>query len=177
MLVVLVIITSLLGVLYPALQAARERARATTCQNNMRQLLTAMRLFLDASNYPPTQNTWPVELLPWLEEKDTLSTIRDGRGNVPRPSVFACPSHPDYRDVAANVETNLYVLVVWRLANPKNLATLTFHDRATDIAPPAIRRWTMGPEMSLDDANREVNRFTGPHAGGGTLRSASISVY
>lgn len=86
LLVVIAIIGSLVALLLPAVQAARESARRTQCRNNLRQLGIAMALHANASGAfpigclgnrgdftvsPPVLArfiSWNVQLLPFLEE-------------------------------------------------------------------------------------------------------------
>jgi prepilin-type N-terminal cleavage/methylation domain-containing protein len=80
LLVVIAIIGTLVGLLLPAVQAARESARATQCRNNMKQIGLALQNFHDArQNFPyggrlPVTNSnqgnwnWRVDILPFMEE-------------------------------------------------------------------------------------------------------------
>ncbi|MFM8702528.1 MAG: type II secretion system protein, partial [Planctomycetia bacterium] len=54
LLVVIAIISTLVGLLLPAVQAARESGRRTSCANNVRQLATACQQHLEAQGHFPT---------------------------------------------------------------------------------------------------------------------------
>ncbi|HKQ48425.1 MAG TPA: type II secretion system protein [Phycisphaerae bacterium] len=66
--VVIGIIAVLIGILIPVLSAARSRGRMTACSNNLRQLMLAMRSYLDANadlyphaTYMPSISPLPIE--------------------------------------------------------------------------------------------------------------------
>lgn len=95
LLVVIAIIATLVGLLLPAVQSARESARRSICQSNMRQLGLAFIVFADARRYLPaacyttnsaktskfpkppegnvsrTEHSWRVLVMPYLEEKQS----------------------------------------------------------------------------------------------------------
>jgi prepilin-type N-terminal cleavage/methylation domain-containing protein len=127
LLVVIAIIGTLVGLLLPAVQVARESARASACRNTLKQLGVALHNHIDArKTFPflalhvpsPTNNViWSgvVPLLPYLEEQrfydslnyagnDTTSaaTYRD----VP---LFRCPSDRAFR---AGQRQNNYSLCI-----------------------------------------------------------------
>src|SRR5262245_11505629 len=53
LLVVIAIIGMLIALLLPAVQAAREAGRRTSCKNNMRQVALAVQLFHDGTQMLP----------------------------------------------------------------------------------------------------------------------------
>lgn len=110
LLVVITIIAVLMGLLLPAVQAAREGGRRTVCQNNLYQLsFAAVRHEGQFGFMPGWRNpgpatsgssSWPVMILPFIERNDIYRTIASSTNSVPPAgtgvfvTTFVCPSSP-----------------------------------------------------------------------------------
>ena len=96
LLVVIAIIGTLVGLLLPAVQAARESARRTTCTNTMKQIGLAMHMHHDnkgklpfASNvntasgvWAPVFWTWSVDVMPFVEMNEVFTLIDKSKSIV-----------------------------------------------------------------------------------------------
>ena len=97
LLVVIAVIGILMGLLLPAIQAARESGRRTACMSNAYQLGMAVNRFdQDKGRVPCWQESfsgnyasWPVALLPYIERNDLYSSWV---GSNVRVNLFLCPS-------------------------------------------------------------------------------------
>ena len=115
MLVVIAIIVTLIGLLLPAIQAARSAAQSTQCQSNLRQLGLAITEYRDQNGaypqyraeYPPITNAYGVyrprwqwimasQLGGWAQNPDVITaagTADTTYTNVPLDNkIFVCPS-------------------------------------------------------------------------------------
>ncbi|TVP94573.1 MAG: DUF1559 domain-containing protein [Planctomycetaceae bacterium] len=118
LLVVIAIIGIMVGLLLPAVQAAREAARRMQCQNNLKQVGLALHSFHDAHNKFPLNNPrvarpsdglffverpWSLELLPYLEQtalydqwEKKFGFLEGINGTLVTTviPVYGCPSSP-----------------------------------------------------------------------------------
>jgi prepilin-type N-terminal cleavage/methylation domain-containing protein len=83
LLVVIAIIGTLVGLLLPAVQSAREAARRSSCSNNLKQLGLACHTFLEQRRtFPPGavgflyDYSWIVMILPGIEEQKVYDSSR-----------------------------------------------------------------------------------------------------
>lgn len=109
LLVVIAIIGLLVALLLPAIQSAREAARRSQCQNNLKQIGIAMQTHLDTKKvFPSGRNrtdqlavSWAFSLLPYMEEGSVFSAHKDKVRNDDQVNAqamrtpietYACPS-------------------------------------------------------------------------------------
>ena len=89
LLVVIAIIAILIALLLPAVQQAREAARRTQCQNNMKQLGIALHNYHDTIGVFPfgfdeRETLWSAMILPQIEQANLYNTLiwqESGPGN------------------------------------------------------------------------------------------------
>jgi len=111
LLVVIAIIATLIGLLLPAVQSAREAARGSACKNHMRQWGIGMHTFSSAKGYFPhgAQNvgfyhTWVTEIWPFVEQQTLSDNFSfklafTSTANLPIVAtvvpLYYCPSDPN----------------------------------------------------------------------------------
>lgn len=117
LLTVIAIVGAMVGLLLPAVQAARESARLTQCQNNLRQIgLATLQFEVTRGAFPParlrsrsysaaetcetTQPSWLARILPYLEQANAGQQWKfndpyeshDAALREFEPTVFVCAS-------------------------------------------------------------------------------------
>ncbi len=120
LLVVIAIIATLIGLLLPAVQSAREASRRSSCTNNVRQLAVGLLTFHDAKGSFPGHSSpggeigvsWLCMLLPQIEQSTLFGDVdvsapafaagqnsnrKLGRHRI---GTFLCPSYQSDRSVS-----------------------------------------------------------------------------
>ena len=116
LLVVIAIIGILVAVLLPAVQSAREAARRSSCQNNLKQISLAAHNYHDTYGYLPPASTAPslagssgfAAVLPFFEQSNLYKLYDFSKGNSDpanmaavsqRIPTYLCPSNVFARSV------------------------------------------------------------------------------
>lgn len=163
-LVVLAILGVLIGLLLPAVGAARQRANETVCKNNLKQTnLAVAQLFEAQKRLPAPGNSgvvggWTTDVLPYLDQKNLRDRVTPG-GPISaapdfllrQPRIFTCPvSAAGDPPGAAGMDHAHYLLVPVAGGQTYNVI-----DAPLDVRVP----WASGPQMAFADVVRRV----GPH--------------
>jgi hypothetical protein len=165
--IVLGILAVLIGLLLPAVQASRERARESVCQNNLHQLNVALAHYsesqrkLPAANRPDVVGGWTIEILPYVEESNLEQRIQRGIAVSDAPDflreppvIFRCPVRESLDDPSSlAMRPSHYVFVPYGRRESFEL-----YDSPFDHSVP----WAAGPELTP----AEIQRQTGPHHDG-----------
>src|SRR5687767_78929 len=109
LLVVIAIIGVLVALLLPAVQAAREAARRSSCANNLHQIALGIHNFESAHGTLPTSNqnpvhNWGAQILPYMEQKPladiydytvNFSAVQNRTAVQTHLKYYQCPSTPE----------------------------------------------------------------------------------
>jgi prepilin-type N-terminal cleavage/methylation domain-containing protein len=150
LLIVIAIIGVLMGLLLPAIQAARERSRMAQCSNNLRELALAVKNLTTSKGsgeYPGWADEvkratdvlavpWTFALLSRIDEETLREQILNGDVSIdapPKISLFMCPS-----DASTNATIGLLTYVInsgmFDSMNPRGLNGLKSDLKANGVA-------------------------------------------
>ena len=121
LLVVISIIALLMGVLLPALTAARKQAQATVCRSNLRQIGIALNFYAEAWNWfvprgtGSSGNTWFQQVMPYLGGRQKMVDFKDVK-------MYRCPSYPNKNQPIC------YVINGWRFTSPSDTTGTTIEE-------------------------------------------------
>jgi prepilin-type N-terminal cleavage/methylation domain-containing protein/prepilin-type processing-associated H-X9-DG protein len=99
--VVLAIIAILAALVLPTISVAKNRAKRTTCLNNLHQINLGVRMYCDDSDdrTPATQYTGGMTNLPWIAYKELMKNYVGLHGvSSPQDKIFSCPADTFYYD-------------------------------------------------------------------------------
>jgi prepilin-type processing-associated H-X9-DG protein len=100
-----------MGVLLPALTAARRQGQATVCRSNLRQIGIAVNFYVEAYNFfiprgtGSSGNTWFQFIMPYLGGRQNMVDFKDVK-------TYRCPAYPNKNQPIC------YVVNGWRFASP-----------------------------------------------------------
>jgi hypothetical protein len=177
LLVVLFIMGIMMGLLLPALQGARNRAHATVCENNVRQLALALSRFDDVKRKFPAPGEWTIVVLPWIEQRPLADAIKynaDPGGKYPRPPLMKCPMQEDFDSRLASIGYCHYVLVVDRYENGLMERGWEIQDRPLLDNDSSEPPWYVGPEIRYSVQAELFANPVGPHPSGLYMTSSGL---
>ncbi|MCE5315059.1 MAG: prepilin-type N-terminal cleavage/methylation domain-containing protein [Armatimonadota bacterium] len=125
LLVVIAIIAILAAILFPAFTSAKEKARQTSCLNNMMQLAKGFRMYLDSNNsrYPSTapgdaSSASPYAASGWVYFYSGATKVDVTRGAlfqyVKNASVYVCPSDTHNKTTGFGLSYSMSYAFMWK---------------------------------------------------------------
>ncbi len=187
LLVVITIIGMLMAILLPAVQAAREAGRRTTCMNNQKNLAVAAILYQASMGHFPScvtlvggkDATWVVSLFPYMERKLEWKKWTAGKGEPLYIKLMVCPSDPpDETDNAplsfvVNTEIFRYGLkgvTIFYVSDHDGTATTLLFSENYIGAVSGGRSWfesTEAEEIGFNTDEESMGQNVGSNHGGG----------
>jgi prepilin-type N-terminal cleavage/methylation domain-containing protein/prepilin-type processing-associated H-X9-DG protein len=164
LLVVIAIIAILAAILFPVFAQAREKARQSVCSSNLKQLGTAIMLYVqDYDESYPCYSTWPSEAVHWYEMIDPYVKGRDFKS-----SIYSCPSI-EKRVLGGNTSSGYGVNYLHVIQYPAPFDAgykkeLKWWDSSLHVGPATMARLARPADIiMIADAEQDC----GPEKGGG----------
>ncbi len=187
LLVVIAIIGTLVGLLLPAVQVARESARRSSCSNNMKQQALAILNFADANNgrFPSVISqggTWQhghgstiwVRLLPFVEYSEVYVKL------YPEGNFLLGTGSGSYRRTNEHVSALSGVKVPAYTCPSSPFDVSLYTETRSPAATPAsysVQRGSYVPVCgAIDGSPRDNTNAKGPVAGSGVFGPISVGV-
>ena len=188
LLVVIAVIAILAGVLLPALNSAREKAYQSNCSGNMKQLGTAIMMYVNDSSDCYPSRYYAREIAPYVSAGiDLESNVEKVQGQA---KVFLCPSPLNSRvnvykklvqidylipgNMSSNaVEWNSFADSFVPGTAIQNIGYGTYNVKAGNVAVPSRRillteRGNSSTPYSFNSVCNINNRMGAPHGTGGS---------
>ena len=170
LIIVLFIIGLMASLLFPAVQAARRKAKGVLSENNVRQLGIALQQCIHTYKRLPAKGRWTIDILPWIEEKPLAEQVAHGippNTVLPRPELYRSDDQPEVESTVPNVLVCHYIWAVDRAswAMKPERTPWNISDRYALKEDEKLDPWYVGTEMSLNDQRIMFDTKEGPHAG------------
>jgi prepilin-type N-terminal cleavage/methylation domain-containing protein len=124
LLVVIAILAALAALLLPAINASKNKAKRTTCLNNLHQISLGVRMYCDdSSDTPPTLGAAALKtnILSLYSgyKRLTMNYVGLKGASSPQDKLFACPADTFYLDIFSS-----------RVTSPPRCIEKSLHDQA-----------------------------------------------
>ena len=187
LLVVIAIISTLMGLLLPAVQNAREAGRRNTCMNNIGQLSKATIAYDGKASVLPswknrfpntsvsgTFTSWVIPLLPLIERADIFRSLESSNPttltpSVPSISLLQCPSSPSADPTAT---TTAYAANIGSAQTLQPLATSGMQAKGDGVLVDAILVTAGGSNIAYAGARNSLDSIS---SGDGTANTILFS--
>ncbi|MCA9184926.1 MAG: DUF1559 domain-containing protein, partial [Planctomycetales bacterium] len=184
LLVVIAIIGLLVALLLPAVNAAREAARRTQCQNSLKNIALAIHNYNSAKNELPAGGvtngvccsaqsgaSWPIFILPYIEEQSLYDRYDFTQFNESPANQFVREQHVELYNCPSDEETNILDRPASGPGSGLMYARSSYRGNSGLCTVQSQAFWD-----SSSQQNKEYDFQRGPLPGIGTMPNRSWSV-